>query len=73
MNVGEVGNFISYAFAPASIVAPLGTVSFLVILLSLQSQPRQQQFALMANCFFAPLMLRERFRKVISWSHAVFL
>lgn len=27
MNVGEMGNFISYAFAPASIVAPLGTVS----------------------------------------------
>ncbi|TFK29281.1 DUF803-domain-containing protein [Coprinopsis marcescibilis] len=44
MNVGEVGNFISYAFAPASVVAPLGT------------------FALIANCFFAPLMLGERFR-----------
>lgn len=28
MNVGELGNFISYAFAPASVVAPLGTVSF---------------------------------------------
>jgi hypothetical protein len=26
MNVGEGGNFISYGFAPASIVAPLGTV-----------------------------------------------
>ncbi|KAJ3988123.1 magnesium transporter NIPA-domain-containing protein [Lentinula detonsa] len=25
MNVGELGNFISYAWAPASIVAPLGT------------------------------------------------
>lgn len=46
MNVGEMGNFISYAFAPASIVAPLGT------------------FALVANCFFAPLLLKERFRKV---------
>ncbi|KAJ2916521.1 hypothetical protein MD484_g3937, partial [Candolleomyces efflorescens] len=45
MNVGEVGNFISYAFAPASVVAPLGT------------------FALIANCFFAPLMLGEKFRK----------
>ncbi|KAG6832949.1 hypothetical protein H0H92_004833 [Tricholoma furcatifolium] len=45
MNVGETGNFISYAWAPASIVAPLGT------------------FALMANCFFAPLLLGERFRK----------
>lgn len=44
MNLGEVGNFISYAFAPASIVAPLG------------------MFALVANCFFAPLMLKERFR-----------
>ncbi|KJA29659.1 hypothetical protein HYPSUDRAFT_31621 [Hypholoma sublateritium FD-334 SS-4] len=45
MNVGEMGNFISYAFAPASVVAPLGT------------------FALIANCFFAPLLLREHFRK----------
>ncbi|KAL0070902.1 hypothetical protein AAF712_002123 [Marasmius tenuissimus] len=45
MNVGEMGNFISYAWAPASIVAPLGT------------------FALIANCFFAPLILGERFRK----------
>lgn len=27
MNIGELGNFISYAFASASIVAPLGTVS----------------------------------------------
>ncbi|KAI0751450.1 magnesium transporter NIPA-domain-containing protein [Daedaleopsis nitida] len=26
MNLGEMGNFISYAFAPASLVAPLGTV-----------------------------------------------
>ena len=26
MIVGELGNFISYAFAPASVVAPLGTV-----------------------------------------------
>ncbi|KAM5534879.1 hypothetical protein V8D89_011434 [Ganoderma adspersum] len=45
MNIGETGNFISYAFAPASVVAPLGT------------------FALIANCMFAPLMLKERFRK----------
>ncbi|KAG8939108.1 hypothetical protein FRC00_014188, partial [Tulasnella sp. 408] len=45
LNVGELGNFLSYAFAPASVVAPLGT------------------FALVANCFFAPLMLKERFRK----------
>ncbi|KIM46009.1 hypothetical protein M413DRAFT_441076 [Hebeloma cylindrosporum] len=45
MNVGEMGNFISYAFAPASVVAPLGT------------------FALIANCFFAPLLLGEHFRK----------
>jgi len=45
MNIGEIGNFISYAWAPASVVAPLGT------------------FALMANCVFAPLMLKERFRK----------
>lgn len=26
MNIGEMGNFVSYAWAPASIVAPLGTV-----------------------------------------------
>ncbi|EIN10604.1 DUF803-domain-containing protein [Punctularia strigosozonata HHB-11173 SS5] len=25
MNVGEIGNFLAYAFAPASVVAPLGT------------------------------------------------
>ncbi|ORX37569.1 magnesium transporter NIPA-domain-containing protein [Kockovaella imperatae] len=41
--VGEGGNFLSYGFAPASVVAPLGTV------------------ALIANCIFAPLILRERF------------
>lgn len=46
MNVGELGNFISYAFAPASVVAPLGTS------------------ALIANCFFAPLLLKERFRRI---------
>ncbi|KAG8990749.1 hypothetical protein FRB90_001631 [Tulasnella sp. 427] len=45
LNIGEMGNFLSYAFAPASVVAPLGT------------------FALVANCFFAPLMLKEQFRK----------
>ncbi|KAG9014983.1 hypothetical protein FRB94_007055 [Tulasnella sp. JGI-2019a] len=45
LNVGEFGNFLSYAFAPASVVAPLGS------------------FALVANCFFAPFMLNERFRK----------
>lgn len=33
MNVGETGNFISYAFAPASLVAPLGTVNESSILL----------------------------------------
>ncbi|KIY72948.1 DUF803-domain-containing protein [Cylindrobasidium torrendii FP15055 ss-10] len=45
MNVGELGNFISYAWAPASVVAPLGT------------------FALIANCFFAPLLIKENFHK----------
>ncbi|KDQ64695.1 hypothetical protein JAAARDRAFT_52643 [Jaapia argillacea MUCL 33604] len=29
MNVGEMGNFISYAFAPASVVAPLGTFALI--------------------------------------------
>ena len=26
ISIGEGGNFLSYAFAPASVVAPLGTV-----------------------------------------------
>ena len=30
MNIGEMGNFISYAFAPASVVAPLGTVRAMI-------------------------------------------
>ncbi|KAF8314714.1 DUF803-domain-containing protein [Clavulina sp. PMI_390] len=46
MNIGEIGNFLSYGFAPASLVAPLGA------------------FALIANCFFAPLMLKEKFQKL---------
>ncbi|KAL0581992.1 hypothetical protein V5O48_000050 [Marasmius crinis-equi] len=29
MNVGEMGNFISYAWAPASVVAPLGTFALI--------------------------------------------
>ncbi|KAF9469043.1 magnesium transporter NIPA-domain-containing protein [Collybia nuda] len=29
MNVGETGNFISYAWAPASVVAPLGTFALM--------------------------------------------
>ncbi|KAL7282198.1 hypothetical protein ACG7TL_003667 [Trametes sanguinea] len=29
MNIGELGNFISYAFAPASVVAPLGTFALI--------------------------------------------
>ncbi|KAI0080677.1 DUF803-domain-containing protein [Panus rudis PR-1116 ss-1] len=29
MNIGEVGNFISYGFAPASVVAPLGTFALI--------------------------------------------
>jgi drug/metabolite transporter (DMT)-like permease len=41
---GEGGNFTSYGFAPASVVAPLGS------------------FALIANCFIAPGLLKERFR-----------
>ncbi|WRT69861.1 uncharacterized protein IL334_006852 [Kwoniella shivajii] len=45
ITVGEGGNFLSYGFAPASVVAPLGTV------------------ALIANCVFAPLILREKFHK----------
>ena len=64
MNVGEVGNFISYAFAPASVVAPLGTVSCILGLLEFVKFDPASQFALIANCFFAPIMLKERFRKV---------
>ncbi|WVQ66201.1 uncharacterized protein L199_004380 [Kwoniella botswanensis] len=45
ITIGEGGNFLSYGFAPASVVAPLGTV------------------ALIANCIFAPLILREKFHK----------
>ncbi|CAE7057136.1 unnamed protein product [Rhizoctonia solani] len=29
MNIGEVGNFLSYAYAPASLVAPLGAVALI--------------------------------------------
>ncbi|KAF8631243.1 hypothetical protein AX15_002572 [Amanita polypyramis BW_CC] len=29
MNIGEAGNFISYAYAPASVVAPLGTFALI--------------------------------------------
>ncbi|ORY76361.1 magnesium transporter NIPA-domain-containing protein [Protomyces lactucae-debilis] len=46
MVIGETGNFLAYAFAPASIVAPLGTT------------------ALIANVFLAPLLLKERFRRI---------
>ncbi|WWC95670.1 hypothetical protein V866_002535 [Kwoniella sp. B9012] len=45
ITIGEGGNFLSYGFAPASVVAPLGTV------------------ALIANCIFAPLILKEKFHK----------
>ncbi|KAH7100656.1 DUF803-domain-containing protein, partial [Auriculariales sp. MPI-PUGE-AT-0066] len=45
MNIGEFGNFLSYAYAPASVIAPLGAS------------------ALIANCFFSPLILHEKFRK----------
>lgn len=55
MGLGETGNFVSYGFAPASVVAPLGTV------------------ALIANCFFAPLILRESFtrRNVLGMTLAI--
>jgi drug/metabolite transporter (DMT)-like permease len=29
MGIGEAGNFLSYGFAPASVVAPLGTVALI--------------------------------------------
>jgi len=62
MNVGETGNFISYAFAPASVVAPLGTV--IDFRPSYQRDLTRLQFALIANCLFAPLLLHERLRRV---------
>lgn len=46
MAIGETGNFLAYAYAPASIVAALGTTG------------------LIANVFFAPLILKEQFRKL---------
>lgn len=46
MNVGETGNFISYAFAPASVVAPLGTV--LAFLSLMQMVPHS--FPVRTNC-----------------------
>jgi hypothetical protein len=59
----KVGNFISYGFAPASVVAPLGTVRRISGVYPGDAHA-DQQFALVANCFFAPLILHERFRKV---------
>ncbi|CCG84103.1 protein of unknown function [Taphrina deformans PYCC 5710] len=46
MAIGETGNFLAYAFAPASVVATLGTTG------------------LIANVFFAPLILKEKFRRI---------
>ena len=62
MNLGEVGNFISYAFAPASLVAPLGTVNPIPLIPN--NVLTLCQFALMSNCVFAPFMLGEHFKKV---------
>lgn len=60
------GNFISYAWAPASVVAPLGTVSYFTYpVFVTYSDQHSLQFALVANCMFSPLILGERFRKVI--------
>lgn len=62
MNIGEMGNFISYAFAPASVVAPLGTV---ITFSPIRKRDLTLfQFALIANCLFAPLLLHERLRTV---------
>lgn len=63
MNVGETGNFISYAFAPASVVAPLGMVTFFFSS-TCQRDLTLLQFALIANCLFAPLLLHEQLRNV---------
>ena len=70
MNVGETGNFISYAFAPASVVAPLGTVIYIFSSIC-QRGLTHLQFAVIANCLFAPFLLHEQLRKVrrhhLSW------
>ncbi|CAN6618171.1 hypothetical protein TRVA0_007S01398 [Trichomonascus vanleenenianus] len=44
MTIGEIGNFMAYGFAPASIVSPLGV------------------FALISNCFVAPIFFKENIR-----------
>jgi magnesium transporter len=49
ITLGEVGNFLAYGFAPASIVSPLGVV------------------ALIANCVFAPMLFKEKFRPRDFW------
>jgi drug/metabolite transporter (DMT)-like permease len=59
MNIGEFGNFLSYAYAPASLVAPLGAVSLNNLCTAILTS---SQVALISNCFFAPLILHERFR-----------
>jgi hypothetical protein len=73
MNIGEMGNFISYGFAPASVVAPLGTVSTLITFYRTVHAPTRiaSKFALIANCVFAPIMLKESFRKVRSTERLV--
>ena len=57
MACGEGGNFLSYGFAPASVVAPLGTV----VSGRLGPQDVYLRQALIANCVFAPLILGETF------------
>ena len=57
--VGEGGNFLSYGYAPASVVAPLGTVVSTLIDVDFGQCTDYQ--ALIANCVFAPLILRETF------------
>jgi drug/metabolite transporter (DMT)-like permease len=56
MSIGECGNFLSYGYANSSVVAPLGTVVSRWI-----AQEAYVQ-ALIANCIFAPLILKERFK-----------
>ena len=43
--IGEGGNFLSYGFAPASVVAPLGTVVSLLDLSVLSGSPGQRDEA----------------------------
>ncbi|KAJ7781404.1 DUF803-domain-containing protein [Mycena metata] len=63
MNVGELGNFISYAWAPASVVAPLGTVSLSLCLYFPRRSDLPFSLPSWPIASSPQVMLGERFRK----------